>query len=246
MAFADSIGLSKLDLSGGTHTFREEDYPLATGVALSEEGQCMVLIDGGSVQPSAAAANERFVGFSKLDDLAITTWKDVEELTVPAVAPFTVTLAERNLVAGQIRIRDITNGVALTEVGGAPAATQYSVVDATGVITFNLAEAGVSVRIWYAYDLSAAQFQQRFGGRHINQGGHGIIDRVTILRGPGRVRTMQYNVTAVYEGSGAEPVQVTSGAGGLVTVGGAGDVIGYVIKAPSAGDPYLTLEMSPA
>lgn len=245
MAFADVIGTSKLDFSGGTHPWREEDYALSTGVTLAEEGQCMVIIDGGTVQPSAGVANERFAGVSKLDNLSVNTWGDVEELTVPAVAPLTLTLRENNLVADQIRIRDLTAGADLTE--GNPAnAGEYSVVDATGVITFNAAEAGHDMRIWYMYNLTAAQFQQRFGGRHINQGGHSIIDRVTLLRGPGRIRTMQYDPTAVFEGSGAQPVIVKSGAGGIFTVGGNGDEVGYVISPPTAADPFLEFEMTPA
>lgn len=74
-----------------------------------------------------------------------------EIATVPATGPYTIT----SLQAHGPWMRDegvtLANGTPLVAVTGAPAAGQYSVAAATGIYTFNAAQANASVSISYSY-----------------------------------------------------------------------------------------------
>ena len=234
----ETFAHSKLDLSR-CHPFREEDFPLATGVGVTEEGFAFEMVQGGLVQPCTDAAGRKFAGINKMDSLDVDTFPIVEELEIPAAAPFTLQLGNVNIVVGQIRVHDITAAADMADAGGAPADNEFDLDEATGILTFNAADAGHSIRAYYKFTLTAAEFRQVFHGSHINKGSVAEINRITLLRGPGTIYTAQFSVTSNFDAAaGAPPVRVTMGAGGLLTAGGNVE-IGSVVKSPSADDPYL-------
>src|SRR5580700_5197456 len=72
--------------------------------------------------------------------------------TVAAVTPFTVTVFNAATFVGDEGVLYATTGLALTLVASAPAAGQYSV--ASGVYTFNSADAGKAILATYTYTVS--------------------------------------------------------------------------------------------
>lgn len=80
-----------------------------------------------------------------------------EGAAVPAVTPFTVTPAKAADFNRNIGVIDASNGAHLKRVASAPAAGQYAVDPATGIYTFNSAQAGASVILRYDIDESTGQ-----------------------------------------------------------------------------------------
>lgn len=72
--------------------------------------------------------------------------------TIPASSPFTVTVANAATFGDDNGVVYLLTGLPLTKVAAAPAAGQYSV--ASGVYTFNSADAGKAVLVSYTYGLN--------------------------------------------------------------------------------------------
>ena len=85
--------------------------------------------------------------------------------TVPATTPFTVAVANAATFVGDEGVLYATTGLPLTLVASAPAAGQYSV--ASGVYTFNSADAGKAILATYTYTVSGtgSPWPINFSGR---------------------------------------------------------------------------------
>lgn len=244
MGMFDIVNTGKLDLTRCQY-LRRRDFPIESGVTISEAGHALVIRNAGGeskVGLSAAAAGEVFIGVNANVNLSVTTYPLIEQITVPADAPYTVTLSHGNLVAGQIRIVN-SAGTAFSEVALADlnAAGEYVATDATGVLTFFEDDAGLTLTVTTKVTLTAAEALAMFGTSLVNAGTPAEHNAVTALIFPGEFATAQYDVTANFTGSDGAPVIVKTGANGLFTVGGAGTTVGYVKKAPSVTDPFLVV-----
>jgi hypothetical protein len=86
----------------------------------------------------------------------------VEPRTIPASPAYTITVnhpqATSPTITQDLGVTFTIGGAALVAVGGAPAAGQYSVNLATGVYTFNAADAGKGVNITYRYVALASNY----------------------------------------------------------------------------------------
>lgn len=71
--------------------------------------------------------------------------------TVPAMTTFTVTVAQAAHFVQDLGVYDSLTGAPLTQVASMPATHQYSVNQATGVYTFNMAQASAVLLFNYLY-----------------------------------------------------------------------------------------------
>ncbi|MGH6840676.1 MAG: hypothetical protein ACREDV_01060, partial [Methylocella sp.] len=76
--------------------------------------------------------------------------------TVAATTPFIVTVANGAAFVADAGVLYATTGLPLTLVASSPLAGQYSVNTATGIYTFNSADAGKAVLVNYTYTISGA------------------------------------------------------------------------------------------
>lgn len=189
-------------------------------------------------KPCTGAAGEIVLGVLKLSENSQESVPTLEDLTVPAqlnppVATFSLTLRELPLaptsVAADLEATNLATGAAITLVaGGAPGAGQIAVNLTTGVLTVDADLAEVNFRIVYRFLISAQELARRGGRRSVNMGAERVFNQVTIMRGDCKLLISNFDTGAVL----APTVALTCAAGGRVTVGGAGTVVGRCFQAP--------------
>jgi hypothetical protein len=228
---------------------------VASGQVVDREGVVLrSVLEAGQEKVQKAdgsAATYEIAGFAISDNETIGIIPAVEDFTIPAApGPYTVQLAHTSLVGtapnSSVRVMEI-GGSDWTEVAGAPAATEFQPVVTTGVITFNVADAGKSVRIWYRANLTVAEARLRFFQRNINNDAGAIFNTVVVGMGAGEIYTAEYDTnvdwsTAVPGSTGV----ITSGADGILTIGGSGTAIpgARCIHVPDIDQPYLGIAFS--
>jgi hypothetical protein len=235
-----------------SHTTLERSKDVATGSTVSAEGLVLVgVLEGGveKVKPATGAGSEKVVGFSKLDNESLTHDSKVEVVTIPAVSPYTVQLSH-GLVAGsgptsyEARV-NASAGVDWPQ-HATPNAQTFKVSDATaGVLTFNSADAGKTVTVYYRYQLTAVEATQLVPGvRSINNAAAAQLKQVTVMGGHGEVYTKEFDITKDYSTGTLGTL-----AGGKITLSAGTDLsaLGWqVIKLPDASDAHLGLRIQTA
>jgi len=217
------------------------EIPVATGEEVKVEGAALVkVLEGGArkVKLSTGAGGEVFVGFSQVRGINPSVRAVIEEAAVPAASPYTVQLANQQLVATQIRVYDATDDTDLTE--GNPANPgEYSADDATGLLTFNAAQAENQIVVYYRHDLTVSQARDIYFEDAISRGEPSSFPEglVGVLTGQGTAYTDQYDPKVDW--TSGSPVRL--GADGLFTIGGGGTPVGSVVLAPSASYNFLGL-----
>ena len=222
---------------------------VAAGQVVDREGVVLrsVLENGeGRVQKADdSAATYQIAGFAISDNETIGIIPAVEDFTIPAApGPYTVQLAHTSIVGtapnSSVRVMEI-GGSDWTEVAGAPAATQFQPTVGTGVVTFNSADAGKSVRIWYRANLTVAEARLRFFQRNVNNEAGALFNTVVVGSGTGEIWTAEYDTNVDWSTAypGANPI--LTGPDGILTIGGGGTAIpgGKVIHVPNVDQPYL-------
>lgn len=217
--------------------------PQAMGSSVSEEGQGLVAVleDGvEKVMPATGAPGEVFAGFATFRQRDYTTRAMVEELSVPASSPYTVELAATSLISGQIRVYDVAAAADLTVVGGAPAAGQVQVNLTTGVLTFNVAEAGKAMVAYYRHNLTLAQSRALYYDVPTNYPDANLFGTVGVGKGKGRIYVGTYDQSIDWSSVAAGSISL--GADGILTVGAGALVPGArVVKVPGPGAGQATL-----
>lgn len=234
---------------------RQIQRPVATGQTVDSEGLVLrgLLEDGVEVvQPAdAGAANYRIVGFSVSDNESIASDVVIESVTIPntGAADETVQLSKTNLVgtapAVEVMVKRADTGVVMTQqtlVGDVNATNEYFVDAATGLVTFDTADAGVAVTIQYRYNMTVLEARLKFFQRSVNNEAGAVFGEVSVGLA-GEVYTLMYDAAVDWSDASVAP---TSGAGGLVTDGGAGTAIpnAEVTHVPTAERPYLGLRFN--
>lgn len=221
---------------------------MITGLNVTAEGAVMcVALEGGveKVKNSTGGASDVVIGFSELDNEVFTEDVKVEQHTVPAVSPYTVQLNHGALVgAGPYEIR-VTKVVAGTDCvqNVAVGANQFYVTDvANGVVTFNVAQAGLLVEVIYRHTLTAVEATQLVPGvRPINNAAAAQLHSCTVLGGVGEVYTKEFDVTTDYRTGTLYTSGTVLGRLHMGSSGGGTDVSSLmrVIKVPTVADPFL-------
>lgn len=224
---------------------------VASGQVVDREGVLLrSVLEAGEerVQKAdAGASTYALAGFAISDNETIGIIPVVESVTVPASpGPYTVQLLHTSLVGtapnSSVRVQ-VVGGSDLTEENtGTPGAGQFFPNVSTGLLTFNVAEAGSAVTVWYRANLTVAQARQRFFQRNINNEAGAIFNTVAVGGGTGEVYTAEYDTdvdwsTAIPGGANA----ITSGADGVLTIGGGGTDLpgGKVVHVPDVDQPFL-------
>lgn len=245
----DTVDLGTLDTMR-TFFNRIIEKNVATGQTINEEGRCLIRVsENGEEHVRESTGNAQvdvWFGVSLMDTMSVTTWALVEDATVPAApGPYTVTLARNNLygniAAPAVRVYDATAAADLTEVAIAPAGGQFLVDYVNGIVTFNVAEAGHTLVIYYRYNMTVAERNARFQERHVNNGAAAAFMQVTCGTGPGEVYTTEYDTSQDYDAAGTV---VYTGANGRFTADNTSNVqVGRTIKSPTPEDPMLGISI---
>lgn len=219
-----------------------KEYSLADGSTVSEEGVLMSFVAAGTgvaVSPCTGGAAERVAGWAITDAKKVTTWVNVETVTVPAGGG-TVQLQSSNLVAASTYAYNNTAAAAMTVVGGAPASGQVQINTANGTATFNVAQAGANVTVQYRYNLTLQEIYARFHERSVNNRAQDYFGLQSVAKGEGEFFTTMFDSSVAY----AIGATVYTEAGGLVTSAAGGTAVGFVIRAPEAGYGYLGVKFN--
>lgn len=130
--------------------FGQNQFPVAIG-----RGQAKITCKAKTAQFSALTFNELFTG-------ATSTTGMTQQVTDPATAipttPFQITPSHAGTFVDDLGVTYDATGLPLTWVASAPAAGQYTFVQATGVYTFAAADTGLKVNISYSYTSAGAGY----------------------------------------------------------------------------------------
>jgi len=211
---------------------------------IAVEGAPLVVdnsVDNG-VKVTIGGAGEIFAGVSISQQNTLTQSGYVDQLTSSSGATPIANLTYPLATATAVYIFDNTTSVSLTpQIAASPATGFVQVAAGSTLLTFNAAQAGNSVTVYYRYNLTAAQ-SVGLQGTILPGGDSGAILNVVGVLIAGDIYTDQWDASVAWT---TNPVVVTLGTTGLFTVGGSGIKVpnGRVIHAPTSDDPFLGLSI---
>ncbi len=237
---------TKVDYTRSRFEWKRQ-FSVAPTVNLLEEGTALIRVPDPSglaevVEPSTAAASLNPAGISLQSRISAVTFTNVQEMTVPTVAPYTLNLSKTTLIdigAGvpELAVWDYTLGTpAYLGVAAAPAALVVG-ADTSGLMTFDAARAGDKIRAVYRYILTAIERDELLRQSHVNRGAEDQFGLITVAQGHCVVYTTMYDCTEDYAVGDA----LTLDANGVFSKSGS-TTFGQVISLATAGDPYLGVE----
>lgn len=223
------------------------NIPILTGNTINKAGGILVgeLEDGViKAKLSAGSSGEKVLGFSSFYHEVVSEHPVCEDVVVPA-DPWEVQLTSGdlpiesafNMKAASMRAEEIGGSAFTVIYTGSPTAGQVLADIATGLLTFNSADEGKSIRCWYTRILTVNESISVFGQKHSNHPTPTLLNEVGIMDGQGEIFTYEYDTTKDYSNVSAGDLK--SGADGKFTVGGSGTAFGIVTKVPTPEDPYL-------
>lgn len=231
-----------------THYSLSLQKNVAAGSVVDREGVLLqAVLEGGEEvvkKADASASTLKIVGFAVSDNETIGVIPRVEDAVIPAApGPYTVQLSPYTSLVGtapnsSVRVELTVAGTDLTEENtGTPATGEFHPDVATGLLTFNVAQAGLAIRIWYRANLTVAQSRQTYFQRNVNNDAGALFNTLVVGGGTGEIYTAEYDTNVDWSTGAA----VLSGADGILTVGGAGSELpgGRVIHVPDPDGPYL-------
>lgn len=139
-----------LDIAASVKTlFGENIFPEAIGVGTHQvTGSASYARVNSAFLPKYMFGTEMQAGsIQRVDEAA----------AIPATTPYTVTVAQAADFAQNVGVINAANGNHLVLVASAPAAGQYAVDPATGIYTFNSADASAAIIIRYNVNATGGQ-----------------------------------------------------------------------------------------
>lgn len=228
-----SLVLEKEVLAGEVIT---EEGVLLAAVLDAATGTEKVLPTDGSGQVIA--------GFAIRDNADHATTSEVESVTVPSSGPFEVQLRNNNLVAstpgdGSTASLSAMDGSSqmTNDDDASGGAGQVGVDDVSGLLAFNVAEAGKTIVVTYRYNLTVAESRLKFFQRNINNEASTLFGQVGVGQGHGEIFTDQFDGTVDW----SVATGIKSAAGGIVgdqTASGT-TLDARVISVPNVNNPLL-------
>jgi hypothetical protein len=212
---------------------------LSSTVSAVKEGALLAAILEGGVEvakPSTGAVGETIIGLALSQFMDATTVSAVEDVVVPSVAPYTVTLRATPITpATKSSARETSTPLAMT-YNAAAGAAQFGIVG--NVVTFNAAQAGKNVSIAYTYAPSIVQAQALFG-QGIGDAAQSVINGTTVIKEADVVFTDQFDTSDDWFAGATTALY--SGAGGVITLKTAGTLIANarLVAAPSSAVPMI-------
>lgn len=228
---------------------------VGTALTISDEGSCLVdLIQDGvqKVAMSNGVSTEILVGFASTTNITPVRESVVEEILS---AGATIQLKFGNITSlatddELIGVRRLDTGEALVQAAAAPGDGQFSVAEATGVVTLHADEQATTLVVTYMRDLTAAEAVERFYEGHTNNETHLTFGQVGVIQGSSVVFTDMFDPASDYAGVTQNDTLLTAGAAsagagdavdGMVSIGGTGGVnFGMmVVSVPTIDIPFL-------
>lgn len=217
-------------------------YDVLAGAVIAAEGQAMVAVDNGvggiAVKVAAGTSGEKFVGFSRTDNIRVSTEVVVESITIPTGGGV-VNLKHGQIVTGSVLAYDVTTAAALTQVVSPPAAGECSLNLTNGTIEFNTADAGDVVTVQYRRNLTLEESKLKYRNSLPNNIAVDYLGVVGVMGGEGQMFTDQFDSSVNFTILQA----VKLGANGLTNTG-VGTTIGYVTQVPSVSNSMLGVKFT--
>lgn len=219
-------------------------WEVVNGVAITEEGLALVLVnDGGvaKVRPSTGGADEVFAGVSISHTMIPTNLPSITQITAVGT---TLTLPFQP-ITGQLRLESPA-GTAFTIGTGAPGSAGTAQYSGTGTtVTLNAADSGktfiVSLIHAATVEQAVAFAGEGFPGQLSRQSTRGHCG----VYQTGLIATTNFSLSNAFTAGKS----VTLAANGLFNGdGGSGTELPRAIvrSVPSVGSPYLILDLLPA
>ena len=225
---------------------------VASGQVVDREGVVVrSILEAGEelVQKAdASASTYTIAGFAISDNETIGIIPVVEDAVIPAApGPYTIQLSRTSLVGtapnSSVRVLSVVAATDLTEeASGTPSSGEFNPAVATGLLTFNAAQAGLAVRVWYRANLTVAESRQVFFQRNINNEAGAIFNTIAVGGGSGEVYTAEYDTNVDWAtGIPGGTAVITTGADGILTLDGSGTAIpgGKVVHVPNPDNSFL-------
>jgi hypothetical protein len=217
------------------------ERPLVPGVEIGLEGLVLKSVMVGSSEhfrTTEGTTGEKIVGFSHNRSTSMTTEIVIEDtLSIPATpGPYTVQLKYPNLVAGTVRVYDVTDAADM--VPGAVSDGRFTVNITTGLLTFAVADASHPIIVTYRRNLTAIEAQTKYRQAAINGPSPSYFGNAIALSGNGEIFTDAYDTSVSYEGVS----DVYAGAGGYATSASSGNTLipgSRITQLPTASSPLL-------
>ena len=219
-----------------------QEGDLLPGVAIHEEGVALVWHrENGKnyLKPSEGVSGEVFAGFAMSRNLPPAFQVFVEELTIDATLSYTL---RRLPKAGQSLIK--IAGTKADATVGEDNPTDAGDVHINGAeLLFASADLGKKVFVQYASELTVSEARSITGDAPIGGLSANIRQRISYIK-LGNVSTNMIDASADWSNDAI--LNPSLGAGGLLTVGGAGTLLKGVIikKAPDSVNGYATFELA--
>lgn len=218
-------------------------FNVSSLITLIEEGTPLVLLLEGGVEvvkPATGAAGEKFAGVANNTHITPSKAMKYERITVPSGAPYTVTLKKTpSAIAAERGVFNAVSNAVMALAGGAPAAGEHAI--SGNVLTFNAAQAGLAVDVYYLYDLTNTEAMLVYGNDRAFANSQ-AIKTVSAIR-DGVVYTTNYDPAVNWAENGA--ATAIKLGNGKFTIGGAGTTInGTVASLPTATDPFLGIRIN--
>lgn len=205
-----------------------------------EEGQCLQykMEDGiAKVELADGTSDKDIAGFALSDVADIDELPFVEEITVPASAPFTVTLAKTP--KGAVGIRQmVTAGTQFTT--GTLATGKYSI--SGKVLTFHSSDANKELRVVGVYTPTLTEARAYYGEAYYeNQSGS--TKRTGLVTGAEILWTSNYDKTSNWWAD--RPGNVYSGTDGTISLASTGSKIDgvTVVAVPTTSNALLGIRV---
>lgn len=215
-----------------------QEMPGVASNPITSEGQCLVAQSIGGVFGVRPCSNDtvgNFAGFAVAEQLSLLSVPKVESFVVSGGAATTLQLS-RTPEASTLFIFNVTDGVALAVT------TDWTLSGDT--VTWVNTQIGDTVTCYYRFAPTTVEAQAIQGD--VKPGGAAglLLGQVGVIKS-GVVYTSEYDTSVDWLAN--NPV-VKTGAGGRVTIGGAGQTLpAYVISVPHSNGPdgaFLGLEFA--
>jgi hypothetical protein len=208
---------------------------LERGMVMVYSGNTSASGDQMVIPSTGVAADDVVAGILWLSEITQETIPTFEDLDVPGSAPYTMTLRQTPTAIAEMHAERFDGGAAITLVAGVPAANQIQVVGRT--LTAHSGLAGVAVRIFYRYAISAAELARRGGRRSINNGPEGQYGQVTLCYGNCRIMLSNFLTQDTFlaqpiPATPAAPVDIYTAANGKVSSVAGGKLFGRCFQYP--------------
>jgi len=241
----------------------KRQFEVSPTTNIVEEGAMLTRLAGPAgnevVQQSTTgivAAGETLAGAALISRITADTFTDVKEYTVPvAPGPYTIQLPHANLLTqpglpttAEAYVWDVTAAVQIAVVAHipvpAPGAGNVDIDPVTGLMTFDVNEAGHDLLVTYRWNLTAVERDLILRQSHVNRGAEDQFGLMTVGYGDCLIYSSMYEATYPYA-VGDSLYLLGNGCVSTNDPGGHYN-FGRVVSPPEPGDPYLGFEYNSA